>query len=982
MRMQKVVVGALALGMAGWGAGVVVAPAAGAAPNPPVIVQVSAGPGKTCALTAAGAAWCWGLNAAGETGDGTSGTNRITPVPVVMPDGVAFDRINAAAAPCAHATDGRLFCWGANVYGQVGDGTSVDRSVPTEIAAPAGAQAWAAIGDSDGDVNCAEASGGSAAGAYCWGWNWVGNNGHGDAGGPETNVYGHDHPVGVCSLDQAAFELTGPAEPCSGTPAPLHGLAAANAGCGLFEAAAYCWGSNVEIANPSASPFWEAEPWPVSWPGGPPPALQQVVRGSGGGGFLGGAAHTCALTNGGAVWCWGGNRHGERGEPTGFADFVSGADIAATPVAAVMPNGVTFTKISAGASFTCGLTPAGVAYCWGANDNGQLGDGGIEDRWQIAPVSMPSGHTFVDIDAGADHACGVTTTGEVWCWGGDGGGQLGDGVHAAPLGNSLVPVRANFPGSDPTPPTVTPGTDGVANAAGWFRDVVHLDWTTVDPDSLVTSDPCDPVFVDVDTTGQTFSCAATSNGGTTSASVTIKLDTVAPDVALLGVTDGASYSANAPTASCSTTDATSGVAIPATLSFTDNGGGSITAVCSGAVDVAGNLGADGAATFTLAAPPAGVSAVAGNHLAVVHWNASAHTGGAPIIGYDVTPYVGGSPLAPRTFMSTATTQTIGSLANGTEYVFVVSPIYAMGRGAPSNPSPPVTPRTVPGAPTAVGATPANAAAVVHWTVPASNGGAAISGYVVTPFVGAVAQGSRTFNSTATTQTVGGLTNGTAYTFKVAAKNVAGTGPVSTGSLPTIAGTPAPVVVGAVATSGRAAVSWTLPGNNGAAISSYTVQVLLGGVAVAAKTHVVTCAPAPCTPARTWTVTGLTNGNTYTFAVTPANARGSGPRSATAVLVSAVAARPGVPASVTAAAATGSATLAWIAPANGTASITGYVVTPYKNGIAQSVVAINSIATTQVISGLQAGQPYTFRVAARNAVGTGAQSAATSTVIPT
>ena len=81
----------------------------------------------------------------------------------------------------------------------------------------------------------------------------------------------------------------------------------------------------------------------------------------------------------------------------------------------------------------------------------------------------------------------------------------------------------------------------------------------------------------------------------------------------------------------------------------------------------------------------------------------------------------------------------------------------------------------PVAPTSVKAVPGNGSTVVSWTAPANNG-SAIIGYVVTPYVGSVAHAARTFNSTATSQTVTGLTNATVYTFKVAAKNGNGTGP--------------------------------------------------------------------------------------------------------------------------------------------------------------------------------------------------------------
>ena len=90
----------------------------------------------------------------------------------------------------------------------------------------------------------------------------------------------------------------------------------------------------------------------------------------------------------------------------------------------------------------------------------------------------------------------------------------------------------------------------------------------------------------------------------------------------------------------------------------------------------------------------------------------------------------------------------------------------------------MTPYTLPGAPAITTVTAGDAAATVTWTAPASNGGSAITGYVVTPYIGSTAQTAQTFSSTATTQTVTGLTVGTSYTFTVAAINAAGTGPAS------------------------------------------------------------------------------------------------------------------------------------------------------------------------------------------------------------
>jgi hypothetical protein len=161
-------------------------------------------------------------------------------------------------------------------------------------------------------------------------------------------------------------------------------------------------------------------------------------------------------------------------------------------------------------------------------------------------------------------------------------------------------------------------------------------------------------------------------------------------------------------------------------------------------------------------------------------------------------------------------------------------------------------------------------ATVSWATPASNGGSTITGYVVTPYVGAVAQPATTFNNTLTTQTVTGLTNGTTYTFKVAAINAAGTGPQSSGSNAAVPGIvpAAPTIGTAVAGSGQATVSWTAPASNGGPpITAYVVTAYVG------FNPVMNFIAGPNATSRT--VSGLTNGTTYRFRVSAVNAAGAG-----------------------------------------------------------------------------------------------------------
>jgi hypothetical protein len=264
---------------------------------------------------------------------------------------------------------------------------------------------------------------------------------------------------------------------------------------------------------------------------------------------------------------------------------------------------------------------------------------------------------------------------------------------------------------------------------------------------------------------------------------------------------------------------------------------------------------------------------------------------------------------------------------------------------------------------------------VSWVAPIDNGGSAITGYVVTPYLAGVAQAPRVFNSAATTQTVTGLVNGESYTFAVAATNARGTGPQSGQTAPVTVGTPsAPRTPSATPGNNAAKISWTPPlATNGAAVTAYVITPYIGSAAQTRRVF--------NSAATTQTVTGLGNGNTYTFRVAARNANGTGPRSVATGAITVGA--PTAPTGVTAVAGTGSATVHWTAPSsNNGSAITQYVVTPYRTGIAQAPWVFTANATTRTITGLTAGQSYTFKVAAQNGNGTGPTSAASNAVTPT
>ena len=190
------------------------------------------------------------------------------------------------------------------------------------------------------------------------------------------------------------------------------------------------------------------------------------------------------------------------------------------------------------------------------------------------------------------------------------------------------------------------------------------------------------------------------------------------------------------------------------------------------------------------AAPAAVTATAGNASAQLAWTAPPD-GGSAITSYTITPYVASVAQNAVTVTGTppATSTAVTGLANGTAYTFTVSATNAVGPGPTSAASAPITPSvppppTVPATPDRVSATAGNASAQLSWAPPA-DGGSAITSYTITPYLGTVAQPPVTVtgNPPGTSVNVGGLSNGSSYTFTVAAANAVGAGAASAPSNP-------------------------------------------------------------------------------------------------------------------------------------------------------------------------------------------------------
>jgi subtilisin family serine protease len=223
------------------------------------------------------------------------------------------------------------------------------------------------------------------------------------------------------------------------------------------------------------------------------------------------------------------------------------------------------------------------------------------------------------------------------------------------------------------------------------------------------------------------------------------------------------------------------------------------------------------------APPTNVTATtAGVRSAAVSWTPPASDGGSPITGYVVTPSTAFGPEAP-TQVGNATQAVIPGLVEGRAYSFTVRAVNAIGEGPASAPSNLLTPLSAPLAPTNVRATAGNARATITWSPPTHDGGSAITGYIVTPYVGASPRTEIQLGSVSQI-VVTALGNGITYTFRVAARNAIGV----SGNEVSNAVTPR-ATVAAAAVASAAKLAPAKPKAGGAVTA--TVRVTAGGAPV-------------------------------------------------------------------------------------------------------------------------------------------------------
>lgn len=145
-------------------------------------------------------------------------------------------------------------------------------------------------------------------------------------------------------------------------------------------------------------------------------------------GVAAGRLHSCGWEASGQAFCWGFNSHGQLGNEAG--DLECGQERLPCHFRPARVEGdLAFSDMAAGTHFTCGTTTDQTAFCWGLNEEGQLGIGGASTGGHPDPRPVSGGHSFASVTAGAAHACALTPRGEAYCWGRNDDGQLGDGTR-------------------------------------------------------------------------------------------------------------------------------------------------------------------------------------------------------------------------------------------------------------------------------------------------------------------------------------------------------------------------------------------------------------------------------------------------------------------------------------------------------------------------------------------------------------------------
>lgn len=397
------------------------------------------GTNRTCAILSNNV-WCWGKNNMGQLGDGTTSDSNI-PVKVRSIDDMKYGKIIDIFTAQHHScvltqlgSNKKVYCWGSNEDGQLGNGSSGAgnySSVPVEVGGTLAGKDVTSIGGT-GDVSCAIVSGK----IYCWGRNNMGQLGFGNPGNPgfratpvQINSGGHNRLPSNYFATKLATGGSRSQTMCTITTekrAYCWGLARfGQMGIGPISGNHYSYATRVKDLENVTDISQDGYTW----------ASDHAY-----------VSHTCAIASG-RVYCWGGAGRGQSG-PLGHGAF--GAHF--QPVQVNGLPGVPL-RIEVGIAHSCALVNDHGnknVYCWGDNKLGQLGTNSNTPQFSTSPKTvhvgiggLPPTESVVDIAAGANRGCAIMTNKRSYCWGLNENGQIGDGTSGSE-NNRFSPTESLF----------------------------------------------------------------------------------------------------------------------------------------------------------------------------------------------------------------------------------------------------------------------------------------------------------------------------------------------------------------------------------------------------------------------------------------------------------------------------------------------------------------------------------------------------------
>lgn len=340
--------------------------------------KLSLGMQHTCGLTLDGVAYCWGEEGLLGTGNGSDASR-----PALVSGGRRyFDISTGSSLTCAlDAADSTAYCWGR----ETPERTSL---LPTQLSQ----QRFVSIHLAIYQLNqCARTAPGDV---YCWGTNDYGQVG-----------VGHRNPV----IDPSRVSTT------------LVAAAAATQGafaCLLTSGgAAHCWGYNGQGQLGIADTAYTCSPVTSCAFPAPVPVKGNLTFAS----LALGGSNVCGITTGGSTYCWGSNARVGGAAATDTCIPI----VPCNPAPALVSAPAAFVSIRAGAAAVCRITAAGKAYCWGDNDEAQLGTGDLGRKNN--PTAVAGDIAFRALYPGIRHTCGIASDNRAYCWGNNIIGGLGIG---------------------------------------------------------------------------------------------------------------------------------------------------------------------------------------------------------------------------------------------------------------------------------------------------------------------------------------------------------------------------------------------------------------------------------------------------------------------------------------------------------------------------------------------------------------------------